>query len=142
MNKQTFLENYKGAMIDYLMEEINKKKNGKSEFIDIDGKFKKMKCPSNVGKENRYCGCLKYMIHLGKSVEGAKKICKYIKAQVKKSDYKILKLELENEILKSDKFNKEFIGKLFDKTLKSIKSDELDEVDKMIVSGWIVLRRF
>lgn len=143
MNKELFLKNYKEVMINYLVDEISKKKKGDSRYMDSSGRFKEMTCPDNPEKKSRYCGCLRYMQSLGKSLDSAKKLCGYIRAHVKKSEYKILKLELENEILKSDNFDREFVKSLFDKTLLSIsKNDELDEVDRMLISSWIVLRRF
>lgn len=54
----------------------------------MEGKhFKEMTCPDSNDK-SRFCGCVRYQMSQGKSLESAKKICGYIKVYVKKGSFK------------------------------------------------------
>ena len=144
MDKKKFLNSFKEVLIDYLMDEIEKKKkkSNRSRYLEPDGRFKVMTCPDNPKKKSRFCGCVRYMMSQGKSLESAKRICGYIKHYVKKSEYKRLKRELMSEISKSTRIDRKFVNMLFEKALAAIRKDgELDEVDSMLVAGWFVLRR-
>jgi len=48
--------------------------------------FKEMSCPDDPDTKSRFCGCVRYMMATGKSLESAKRICAYIKRYVKKGD--------------------------------------------------------
>ena len=65
------VEKYKG---DDKMAEVDKR------YQNPDGTFKKMTCPDDPnGKPSKFCGCVRYMMSQGKSLDSAKKICAYIK---------------------------------------------------------------
>ncbi len=47
-------------------------------YRNPDGTFKQMTCPDNPDDKSKFCGCVRYMMSQGKSLEAAKKICAYI----------------------------------------------------------------
>lgn len=67
-------------LLDLIKAEVSKEK-----YME-GGHFKEMSCPDNPDSKSRFCGCVRYMMATGKSLESAKKICAYIKRYVKKGD--------------------------------------------------------
>ena len=47
-------------------------------YQNPDGTFKKMTCPDNPDEESKFCGCIRYFMSQGKSLDSAKRLCAYI----------------------------------------------------------------
>jgi len=72
------------AKVEELVNLI-KAKVSKEKYME-GNHFKEMTCPDDPQQKSRFCGCVRYMMATGKSLESAKRICAYIKHYVKKGD--------------------------------------------------------
>jgi len=60
------------AMKFFLLKEAD------NRYQNPDGTFKKMTCPDDPDEESKFCGCVRYFMSQGKSLDSAKKLCAYI----------------------------------------------------------------
>lgn len=67
-----------------MIERIFLNEAKKSRYTEPSGRFKKMTCPDDPNKKSRFCGCVRYMMSQGRSLDSAKRICAYIYHYVKK----------------------------------------------------------